>query len=147
MDLAALLTRALVDYPLAVPDAEGYGGETASASEEFGVHLYTRRAHEELLQLFHREVLASAPPGSNAPSEFTMERLREEYAIGCIAWYEIQVGAGVTVLADPSLVSERFPLDTGCLPLNYSSSPGVNGVSHRGNARGRGGRSSRFSGT
>jgi hypothetical protein len=32
---------------------------------------------------------------------------------------------------------QAFPFKTGYLPLNYSSNPGVNGVSYRGNARGR----------
>jgi len=41
------------------------------------------------------------------------------------------------------LVSRRFPFNTGCLPLNYRSNPGVNGVSDRGNARGSDGRSTR----
>ena len=36
-----------------------------------------------------------------------MERLREEFTIGVIVWYEIQVGAGVTVLADPNLGPEK----------------------------------------
>jgi hypothetical protein len=34
-------------------------------------------------------------------------------------------------------VSRRFPFKTGCLPLKYSSNSGVNGVSYRGNTRGR----------
>ena len=74
-------------------------------SPDFGIHLYTREAQEELLGLFHRAVLDSAPPA--AAEVFTMERLREEFTIGVIVWYEIQVGAGVTVLSDPNLGPEK----------------------------------------
>ena len=40
-------------------------------------------------------------------SPFTLQRLREEYTIGCIAWYEIQVGAGVAVLGADGIEPEK----------------------------------------
>ena len=106
-DLAALLTRALVDYP-EPPPTEGSPtnfGRSGLVEPRWGCRLYTYEAQQELLGLYHAAVLEAAPEGT--AEEFTMERLEEEYAIGCIAWYEIQVGAGVTVLADPKLEAEK----------------------------------------
>ena len=34
--------------------------------------------------------------------------------------------------SDATKVSRLYPFNTGCLPLNYSGNPGVNGVSYRG---------------
>jgi hypothetical protein len=62
MDLAALLTKVLVDYPS--PDPEGRYYSNRSKAADYGVHLYTKEAQEDLLNLFHAEVLACAPPGA-----------------------------------------------------------------------------------
>ena len=60
-------------------------GTVGEVEEPWGCRLYTKDAQEELLDLYYRAILQAAPTGIEA--EFTRERLEEEYAIGCIAWY------------------------------------------------------------
>ena len=80
-------------------------GTVGEVEEPWGCRLYTKDAQEELLDLYYNAILQAAPTGIEA--EFTRERLGEEYAIGCIAWYEIQIAAVMRVLADPMAPREQ----------------------------------------
>ena len=51
--------------------------------------LYNKQAQEELLELYYTTIVSAS---SEAATELTRERLREEFTVGCLMWYEIQVG-------------------------------------------------------
>lgn len=60
-------------------------GTVGPIEEPWGCRLYTKEAQEELLDLYYRTIVETAPDGIDA--EFTRERLGEEYTIGCVVWY------------------------------------------------------------